>query len=131
VARVLLVDDDTDLVEIYRAVLEHNGHRVTAAHSVQQTWSALEQEVPDVLVLGVMMEEFDPGFCLAHDVTIRHPSLPIVLLVTVHDYMTDAWRFDRGKDKGWLPVHRFLEKPTSPEQLLAAISGALADARSR
>ena len=82
-------------------------------------------------MLDVMMEEFDAGFRLAHDVAIRYPNLPILLLTAVHDYMSDAWQFDKDKDKGWLPVHRFLEKPVSPEQLLAAIKDALAGAASK
>ncbi|HPW55664.1 MAG: response regulator [Thermoanaerobaculaceae bacterium] len=130
-AHVLLVDDDADIIEIYRTVLEQSGHKVAAAYSAQQAWDAMEKAVPEVLVLDVMMEEFDAGFRLAHDVAIRYPNLPILLLTAVHDYMSDAWQFDKDKDKGWLPVHRFLEKPVSPEQLLAAIKDALAGAASK
>jgi len=78
-----------------------------------------------VLVLDVMMEEFDSGFRLAHDVAIRYPRLPILLLTAVHDYMSDQWNFSGEKDKDWLPVVRFLEKPVTPDQMLAAIDEVL------
>jgi CheY-like chemotaxis protein len=131
VAHVMLVDDDADIIEIYRTVLESSGHEVAAAYSAQQAWDVLEQAVPEVLVLDVMMEEFDAGFRLAHDVAIRFPNLPILMLTAVHDYMSDAWQFDQDKDKGWLPVHRFLEKPVSPDLLLGSIKEALAAAAAR
>jgi CheY-like chemotaxis protein len=128
VAHVLLVDDDADIIEIYRTVLEQHGHEVAAAYSAQQAWGAMDTAVPEVLVLDVMMEEFDAGFRLAHDVAIKYPTLPILMLTAVHDYMSDAWQFDKDQDKGWLPVYRFLEKPVSPEHLLAAIKEATASA---
>ncbi len=120
-AHVLLVDDDADIIEIYRTVLEAKGHTVSAAFSGQQGWDALEKSRPDVLVLDVMMEEFDSGFRLAHDVAIKYPKLPILLLTAVHDFMSDQWSFSNEKDKDWLPVVRFLEKPVTPDQMLAAI----------
>jgi len=122
VAHVLLVDDDADIIEIYRTVLEAKGHSVSAAFSAQQGWDALGKATPDVLVLDVMMEEFDSGFRLAHDVAIKYPKLPILLLTAVHDFMADEWKFSDENDKDWLPVVRFLEKPVTPDQLLAAIT---------
>jgi len=121
VAHVLLVDDDADIIEIYRTVLETKGHTVSAAFSAQQGWDALGTSVPDVLVLDVMMEEFDSGFRLAHDVAIKYPKLPIVLLTAVHDYMSEKWSFSDDRDQEWLPVLKFLEKPVTPDQMLAAI----------
>lgn len=124
-AHVLLVDDDADIIEIYRTVLEARGHEVSAAFSAQQGWDALGKSTPDVLVLDVMMEEFDSGFRLAHDVAIKYPKLPILLLTAVHDFMSEQWSFSNEKDKDWLPVVRFLEKPVTPDQMLAAINDVL------
>jgi CheY-like chemotaxis protein len=125
VAHVLLVDDDADIIEIYRTVLEAKGHAVSAAFSAQQGWDALGKSTPDVLVLDVMMEEFDSGFRLAHDVAIKYPKLPILLLTAVHDFMSEQWSFSSEKDKDWLPVVRFLEKPVTPDQMLAAIDDVM------
>lgn len=124
-AHVLLVDDDADIIEIYRTVLEARGHEVSAAFSAQQGLDALGKSTPDVLVLDVMMEEFDSGFRLAHDVAIKYPKLPILLLTAVHDFMSEQWSFSNEKDKDWLPVVRFLEKPVTPDQMLAAINDVL------
>jgi CheY-like chemotaxis protein len=123
VAHVLLIDDDADLIEANRTVLEAHGHAVSSALSAEEGWGVLNgTRPPDVIVLDVMMEEFDSGFALANDISIKFPKLPILMLTAVHDYMSDAWRFSRDQDGEWLPVHRFLEKPVSPSQLLEAIA---------
>ena len=64
---VLLVDDDADIIEIYRTVLESSGHTIVAAYSAQQGWEEIGRSIPAVVVLDVMMEEFDAGFRLAID----------------------------------------------------------------
>lgn len=129
-AHVLLVDDDTDIIEIHRTVLEQAGHRVTSVLSASEAIAAMAHDAPEVLVLDVTMEEFDAGFQLAHEAAIRFPALPILLLAAVGDYLSDAWRRDRDPDMGWLPVHRFLEKPVTPDQLIAAVQDALAQSAS-
>jgi CheY-like chemotaxis protein len=107
-------------------VLEQAGHRVTAVLSAPEAIESMANDAPEVLVLDVTMEEFDAGFQLAHEAAIRFPTLPILLLAAVGDYLSDAWRRDRDPDRGWLPVHRFLEKPVTPDQLIAAVRDALA-----
>ncbi len=127
-ARVLLVDDDADFNEANRTVLEAEGFEVTVASTADEAWRALQQTVPDVIVLDVMMEEFDAGFRLAHDIDLRFPKVPVLLLTAVHDYMSDKWHFSREQDGDWLPVRKFLEKPVAPARLVEEIREALAPA---
>jgi CheY-like chemotaxis protein len=122
VAHVLLIDDDADLIETNRTVLEAHGHTVSSALSAEEGWTILQSSAPEVIVLDVMMEEFDSGFALANDISIKYPKIPILMLTAVHDFMSDKWKFTKEQDREWLPVHRFLEKPVSPAQLLEAIS---------
>lgn len=121
-AHVLLIDDDADLIETNRTVLEAHGHTVSSALSAEEGWTILQSSAPEVIVLDVMMEEFDSGFALANDISIKYPKIPILMLTAVHDFMSDKWKFTKEQDREWLPVHRFLEKPVSPAQLLEAIS---------
>lgn len=128
-AHVLLIDDDADLIEANRTVLEAHGHKVSSALSADEGWAVLQgPDQPHVIVLDVMMEEFDSGFALANDISVKYPKIPILMLTAVHDYMSDAWQFSREQDSGWLPVHRFLEKPVSPTQLVEAIAEVTAPA---
>lgn len=129
--RVLLVDDDPDLNEANHTVLEAAGFEVGMAATADEAWKALGQSVPDVIVLDVMMEDFDSGFRLAHDVNVRFPKVPILLLTAVHDHMSDQWRFSREQDGDWLPVVKFLEKPFPPGRLAAEIREVLSAPRER
>ena len=126
-AHVLMIDDDADFIEANRTVLEAHGFEVSSAYSAQEGWDILQGATPDVIILDVMMEEFDSGFKLANDLNIRFPKMPVLLLTAVHDFMSDKWQFSREKDADWLPVIKFLEKPLAPDQLVAAIRDALAE----
>ncbi len=124
-AHILLIEDDADFVEVTRMVLESNSHTMTAAYSAEEGWAALAKDGADVILLDCMMEEFDSGFVLANDISIKYPKIPVIMLTAVHDYMSSNWNFSPDKDKDWLPVHQFLEKPVTPDRLLAAIDKEL------
>ncbi len=127
-AHVLLIDDDADFTAANRAVLEAHGFQVSTANSAQQGWDLLLQSPPDVVVLDVMMEEFDDGFWLAKDIANRCPRVPILMLTAVRNHMSDKWKFSREADSNWLPATEFLEKPLTPAELVTAIQKALAAA---
>ncbi len=60
--KILLVDDDVDFLEMHSAVLENRGYQVVTARSSQECLDKLDEIRPDVVVLDVMMEQFDSGF---------------------------------------------------------------------
>ena len=118
-ARVLLVDDDVDLQNANRTVLEAAGHEVALAYSASEARDALAAGVPDVVVLDVMMEEMDTGFETARTMRERYPDLPILMVTAINE--ATPFAFDYDKDETWAPVTRFVEKPVDPEALIAEI----------
>ena len=122
-AKVLLVDDDVDLVNMNRLVLEKRGHKVTAAYSAQEARAALQKARPDIAVLDVMMESVSAGFDLAREVHRQLPDLPMIVLSGVHEATGVPFRFEPEGE--WLPVMKFLDKPVEPAQLAAEIEGVL------
>jgi two-component system response regulator RstA len=126
-AHVLLVDDDMHLSEANTIVLSANKHQVTQAHSGAEARELLKTLRPDIVVLDVMMEDFDSGFELAKHISVAYPELPMIMLTGVYEYMDDAWKQAFDEDKSWLPVHRFMEKPVSPTVLLYEIESLLND----
>jgi len=123
VATVLLVDDDVDLVEMNRAVLEHRGHTVLAAYSAAEARQVLASARPDIAVLDVMMESVTAGFDLARDIHESHPHMPMVVLSGVHEAMGVPFRFQ--PDETWLPVLKFLDKPVAPGTLAEEVEAVL------
>ena len=124
-AHVLLIDDDRDLVDANKIALESGGHRVSVANTGQEAWNFLQEASPDIVVLNVMMEEFTSGFDLAHDMGIKYPQMPIIMLTGVREHMHGDWRYSSEKDQKWLPIRRFLEKPVLPSRLCEEIASTL------
>ena len=122
-ARILIVDDDPDMVQAGRYVLEKQGHSVTSASNVESGLKALDEEVPDLLILDVMMEEADDGLVFARKVRRRGlTSLPILMLTSVNR----AMGLSIGKDDEMVPVDEFVEKPVDPAVLIAKVDALLA-----
>ena len=115
-ARVLVVDDNEDILEVVRAVLEHHGADVTVATSAAEALAAIERSRPDVLLSDIGMPG-DNGYTLMKKVAAleahRGTWLPAAALTA---RTTDEDR-DQALEAGFL-VH--LSKPIEPERLVAA-----------
>ncbi len=124
---VLLVDDDSDLNEINRTVLERAGFAVYSAENSAAAKRILATHPIDVAVLDVMMDTPTEGFALAREMRRdgRTKNIPLLMLTSVNTKNEEVGSFvrfsDRERDKEWLPVDRFMDKPIKPEDLVSAI----------
>jgi CheY-like chemotaxis protein len=131
-ARVLLVDDDVDFVEVNRLALEQAGFHVMTAYDGDEGFRQAAEHRPDVVVLDVMMRTPEEGFELARRLRgdQRTEKLPLLMLTGVNEVNRARGLFtfsDRDRDATWLPVDRFLEKPIAPERLVPAVREVLAE----
>ena len=124
-AKVLLIDDDVDLIEMNRAVLTNRGLDVAAAYNSDEARTALHAGTPDLVVLDVMMETHTAGFDLAREIHEQHPDLPILMLTGVRE--ATGVPFEFTPDETWLPVLQFLEKPFEPAALADKVQNILKD----
>ncbi len=128
-AKILVVDDDPDIITAVRMALEGVGHDVVVAYSGEEGFEKLKSEDPDVLILDVMMETHTEGFQMAlmlhnPDPTseyARFRDLPILMLTAIHS--TTPLRFEPDIDN--LPVELFVDKPIDPEDLIGKIDWIL------
>lgn len=123
VSKILIVDDDPDMVEAGRIVLEAKGYEVVSAANVSQGMSVLEEAKPDLMILDVMMEEPDDGIRMARQVRRKGFSLPILMLTSVNV----AMGLHIDKDEEMVPVDEFQEKPVDPETLIRKVERLLAE----
>ena len=116
--RLLVVDDDADMLRLLSMRLQAAGYRVATAASAESALAQLELERPHLLISDVRLPGLD-GLALFDEVHRRHPSLPVILL-TAHGTIPDAVEATR---RG---VFTYLTKPYDGKELLERIAQALA-----
>ncbi len=128
-AKILVVDDDPDLVYSIQLCMESAGHQVVVADNGIEGLEKIKSEEPDIIILDVMMETTTEGFQLALKVRSPDPTseykdfknIPILMLTSIHD--TTPLRF--GPEEDYLPVDVFVEKPISPDDLIEKVNALL------
>lgn len=121
-ARILIVDDDPDVVEAVQMCLEQRKHEVLAAYSRQEGLAAFKKSQPDLVILDVMMEQPDDGMVLARQLRKDGFDGPIFMLTNINQ----VTGMNFGKDEQILPVDDFQQKPIDPQVLLSKVSDLLA-----
>jgi DNA-binding response OmpR family regulator len=122
VPKILIVDDDPDIVDAGRLVLEREGYQVESASNRAEGMKALDEVKPDLLILDVMMEEPDDGLRMAREIRKGGNSLPIIMLTSVNA----AMGLNIDKDEEMVPVDEFQPKPVDPQTLIAKVKKLLA-----
>ena len=115
--RVLLVDDDKDLLQLIAMRLSATGYAVTAVEAGEAALAALAVSRPQVVVTDLRMQGMD-GMALFDAIHRDSPSLPVVIL-TAHGTIPEAVTATR---RG---VFSFLTKPFEPKVLLDTVAEAM------
>jgi two-component system, OmpR family, alkaline phosphatase synthesis response regulator PhoP len=127
-ADILIIDDDRDLVESIRIVLESKKYGVRTAYNGKEGYQKIQEKAPDLILLDVMMATDTEGFSLAYKLR-NHPAyreIPIIMVTGFTKKMTEEGpeNFQHVMGESW-PATQFLEKPIDPEELLSVIEGVL------
>jgi two-component system response regulator GlrR len=115
--KILLVDDDKDLLQLIAMRLTASGYAVTAVESGEAALAALAVARPQVVVTDLRMHGMD-GLALFDAIHREAPSLPVVIL-TAHGTIPEAVMATR---RG---VFSFLTKPFEPKVLLDTVAEAM------
>jgi len=120
--KILVIDDDPDVLLAMRLPLERAGFEVIDALNEDEGLERAKTLLPDLIILDVMMGTHTAGFQLAQE--LHGPEapealrrIPIVMVTAVHQ--TTPLRF--RPDSDYLPVEAFLEKPVDPRRLLEEV----------
>ena len=116
--KILIVDDDRDVFESMKIVLEAEGYGVDWATNGADAISKAKSARPDLMILDVMMNTDDEGFHVTYTMK-QDPqlsSIPIVMVTSVG--ARTGFSFNRKRDEDFLPVNEFLEKPVDPRTLV-------------
>ena len=119
--KIIIIDDDVDLVEAKRLTLEKEGFEVIDAQEGEKGLEKTRSERPDLIILDVMMGTQDEGFHVAYQIRANRTTadIPIIMLTAVGQ--ETGFTFDKDKDEDFLPVDEFLEKPINPGVLVELV----------
>ena len=119
--RILIVDDDPDVVEASQLFLEREGFEVDTALSREEGARKVAEATPDLLILDIMMTEPDDGIAMAQDLRRSGFRNPILMLSSIDK--VSGMHF--AKNGEVLPVDDFVEKPVKPAVLVGKIKALL------
>ena len=126
--KILLVDDDTDLVATLAQALKMNNFDVVEAYSGTEGLKKVLSEKPDLVIFDVMMETDTAGFEAVYQIRNKREgskyegvkNIPIIMLTAI-DQVTNS-RFSLNADQSFLPnISDFLTKPVDIDELIAKI----------
>src|SRR5512136_1081929 len=128
-AKILIIDDDPDIVTAVRLSLESAGHQIVEANSGNEGLKKVKAEHPNLIILDVMMETHTEGFQLALKLHSPDPAsdlkqfkdIPILMLTAIHS--TTPMRYEPDID--YLPVQLFVDKPIDPDDLIKKVAWIL------
>ncbi len=115
--KILLVDDDVDLVKVMSGALESKAYEVIVAYNGQEGLEKARKEKPDLVILDVLMPVAD-GFTFA-DQFRKDPSLtkiPVLALTSFSEALGQPFPFE---------VTEYIMKPIKPRDLVAKVEGFL------
>ncbi len=125
---ILVVDDDRDILDSLRVILEGNGYEVRTAKNSREALTALQEKKPDLMLLDIMMATETEGFNLAYELQKKpeYENLPIVILTSFLGKVREEGpeKFQHILGEQW-PAKWLFEKPVDTKKLLAKIEGIL------
>ena len=116
-ARILLVDDEPDMLENCSRILSRQGHTCMTAANGREALAILEREQPDVLVTDLKMPEMD-GMALLRHAHELDPTLPVIMLTAFATIESAVAAVKEG-------AFDYLPKNFSVDQLRVAVERAL------
>lgn len=120
--KILLVDDDPDILDALTMILEAKGYQVVTALDGIEGLANLKAEKPDLLILDLLMPKMD-GFAVCKELQdprwSKFKDIPILILTSVREEASRRrYELETGLE---LDVDDYVEKPISPDVLLERV----------
>jgi CheY-like chemotaxis protein len=115
--KLLLVDDDPDILEQLSLSLGGEGYEVVTAQGRKEGEEVLMLGRPDLAIIDLMMEEMDSGFVLCHEMKRLYPDMPVIILTAVTAATGLDFHARSDEARSWVKADALLDKPVRFEQL--------------
>ena len=128
VPRIVVIDDDPDIVQAIEIVLEAQSYEVITAANGDEGLQRIKKDKPDVVVLDLLMPKKD-GFAVVRELREdrRYAKLPILILTSVReDASRRRYELETGTE---LDVDDYVEKPIAPVELISRVANLVRKVR--
>ena len=128
IPKILIIEDDVDLVAAMGKMLESKGYNIIVAYDPEEGNARLKQERPDLIILDVMFgsKGESKGFDFAQKIRCdkQNADIPILMLTAIN---TEKPYFNISPDTDgeFLPVDSFLDKPVRSDELFLKVEDLL------
>lgn len=119
VKKILVIDDDPDILESVSAILTSKGFKVSTALSGKDGVESFKKSKPDLILCDMMMETVDQGTKVAHDIRMKDARIPIYLLSSIGAATASNIEIDK------LGFNGVFQKPIDPDTLILSVKKAL------
>ena len=111
--KILLVDDDLDLLEQNKLLIESKGYEVIEAHSGKEGWEVFKKAKPNACVVDLIMEEHDSGFILCYRIKKDEygKNIPVFILTSATYDTGFKFGASTSEEKEWIKADALLNKP--------------------
>jgi two-component system alkaline phosphatase synthesis response regulator PhoP len=121
-AKILVVDDDPDILDAVTLILESQGYQVVTAQNGLEGLAQIKAEEPDLMILDLLMPKMD-GFALFKELQdpewSKYKDMPILILSSVREEASRRrYELETGVELG---MADYIEKPFSPDVLLKRV----------
>jgi DNA-binding response OmpR family regulator len=116
---VLYVDDDQDMLDSARIILESSGYIMEEASSAESGTRKFKECNPDFIIVDLMMEEIDSGVNCVKEIKLLGNKAPVFMLSSVGDNLNTITNTSE------LGLAGVLQKPLEPEKLITALNSRL------
>lgn len=111
--KILLVDDDLDLLEQNKILIESKGYEVITANSSKEGWEVFRKTKPAACVIDLIMEEYDSGFILCHRIKKDEHGKDIPVFILTSATYDTGFKFgaSTSEEKEWINADEVINKP--------------------
>ena len=116
---ILCIDDDPDIRDSLKMILEANGYVHVGASTAEEGVRVYKETRPDLVIVDLMMEEVDAGTNFVKELQLLNCTAPIYMLSSVGDSLNMSTSYSE------LGLAGVLQKPVAPNTLLTLLKDKL------
>ena len=122
-SRILILDDDEDLLQTQKLYLESRGYDVVTTETMDEALNVIRTQKPDLILADLMMEHYDTGFVFCKKAREQDGMKDVPIIMQTGASKKIGFTFDSSnpKDREWMKVDEVLTKPVPFDQLLGKI----------